>query len=81
MFILLALRNMKVLDRWNAVHRTVKNRGFNSAVGGTIFKSRFEEEGVKCARSLAPDDGLGIRRRLPRALLIGAMKAGTGERW
>ena len=46
---------------------------------GATKRSFFEVEGIQCPRSLAPHDGLGVQRRLPQALVIGAMKSGTGN--
>ena len=49
------------------------------SIFGDTKRSLFEVEGIQCPRSPAPHDGLGVKRRLPQALVIGAMKSGTGN--
>ena len=63
---------------WNYYHIKVDIRHLTEN-GTDVLPSRFEQEGIECVPTLAPNDSQGVRHRLPQALLIGAMKAGTGK--
>ena len=75
-----------VAGSFYSVRKTVSNRMIACASAPWVksfqtgsIRSLFEMESVQCPSSLVANDGQGDRKRLPRAILIGVMKSGTGK--